>query len=475
MISIITVVKNGMPYIADAIKSFESQNFLNKELIVVYSKSTDRTLEFLNLNKHKIDKLIIDDAGKNKFDSVNLGIKHSAGKIIGILHADDFFYSNNILSIVNNYFQKRSIDVLYGDCIFVDRFDITKVLRYWKSESFSSDKILKGWMPPHTTLFVKKKLIEPYDSNFKYSSDFDFIISIFKKNYKFFYLNKIISIMRSGGDSQKFIFRKVIQDYKIFKKNKLKTYFLLYKYLSKIKQFTIKKPILKNIIKKEIKSFLFIHNITQFNKKILNRNYIICAYNFNCFTFLINKIVQDNDIVLWADGFWANFFFPLVKKKKYIPGRVLFSLKNINKIKIRSKYVYFIGTINQKIKSEIILNKNKVTSNTNKYKFVNIKKDLTHQQIINYLRNYNFIKNSLAVIMITSPKQEFVAEYLLSEKKISSACIGAAMNMNLGLEKIPPQFIQYLKLEFLYRLNNNFIYRLRRLLISIINAYKLTR
>ena len=37
-ISIITVVKNGMPYIKSAIKSFELQDYQNKELIIIYSK-----------------------------------------------------------------------------------------------------------------------------------------------------------------------------------------------------------------------------------------------------------------------------------------------------------------------------------------------------------------------------------------------------------------------------------------------------
>ena len=47
-ISIITVVKNGMPYLADAIKSFYMQNYNNKELIIIYSKSNDDTEKYLN-------------------------------------------------------------------------------------------------------------------------------------------------------------------------------------------------------------------------------------------------------------------------------------------------------------------------------------------------------------------------------------------------------------------------------------------
>ena len=47
-ISIITVVKNGMPYLKNSIKSFKLQNYNNKELIIVYSKSNDETESFLN-------------------------------------------------------------------------------------------------------------------------------------------------------------------------------------------------------------------------------------------------------------------------------------------------------------------------------------------------------------------------------------------------------------------------------------------
>ena len=36
-ISIITVVKNGMPYLKEAINSFNTQTYKNKEHIIVYA------------------------------------------------------------------------------------------------------------------------------------------------------------------------------------------------------------------------------------------------------------------------------------------------------------------------------------------------------------------------------------------------------------------------------------------------------
>ena len=133
-ITIITVVKNGMPYIEDSINSFHSQNYKNKELVVVYSKSTDGTKQFLDKNKNKIDKLIIDNKSQNKYGSINLGIKRASGNIIGVLHADDFFASNNILTkIAYAHQEEKNIDITYGNVLFCKRNNINKIARYWRS------------------------------------------------------------------------------------------------------------------------------------------------------------------------------------------------------------------------------------------------------------------------------------------------------------------------------------------------------
>ena len=54
-ISIITVVKDGMPYLQSCIKSFDLQKYPNKEHIIIFSKSKDATYSFLMKNKKKID------------------------------------------------------------------------------------------------------------------------------------------------------------------------------------------------------------------------------------------------------------------------------------------------------------------------------------------------------------------------------------------------------------------------------------
>ena len=98
-VSILTIVKDGMPFLEDSLESFKLQNYQNKELIVVYSKSEDMTFNLLKSKKF-IKKILINNFLKNIFCSINIGLKHAEGDLIGILHSDDIFYDENVLSNV---------------------------------------------------------------------------------------------------------------------------------------------------------------------------------------------------------------------------------------------------------------------------------------------------------------------------------------------------------------------------------------
>ena len=63
--------------------------------------------------------------------------------------------------------------------------------------------LYKGWMPPHPTVFIKKKIfkiIGYYNTKYKISSDYDFLIRILnQKSIKKKYMQKTIVKMRIGG------------------------------------------------------------------------------------------------------------------------------------------------------------------------------------------------------------------------------------------------------------------------------------
>lgn len=245
-ISIITVVKNGMPFLKTNIKSFNSQIYENKELIIVYASSKDGTEEYLQNLKHPNIIIKDDFESKTKFGSINLGIRLAKGEIIGLLHADDIFYNEYVLDKISTSFVEE-IDFLYGDVLFSKNDDLSKIIRVWKSNKFNKSLLKFGWMPPHTSIFLSKNFIDSskisYNENYPISGDYDFILNALnKKEIKTKYLNKYISIMRVGGDSTKIknIKKKIFEDLSISKKYFKFNYFcIICKILQKIFQFKI--------------------------------------------------------------------------------------------------------------------------------------------------------------------------------------------------------------------------------------------
>ena len=233
-------VKNSMPYIIEAIKSFQKQVFLNKELIIVVTKSDDGTEFFLKkLTKHNI-KIHFYNGGIYK--CINYGIKKSTGQIIGTLNSDDIFYDINVLKKIEKTFKINKIDVCYGNIVFAKRENLNNIKRKWIEKSSNLTK--KYWTPPHTSTFIKRKIFEKfnYNTSYKISSDTEFLLKLKNiKGIKFQFLSIYVCKMRLGGLSTKnsLFLTKLKEDYKIFKYLNIGNLELIKKILFKIKQFII--------------------------------------------------------------------------------------------------------------------------------------------------------------------------------------------------------------------------------------------
>jgi len=244
-ISIITVVKNGMHFLKDDIKSFELQKYKNKELIIVYAESIDGTENYIKKNLKKNYKIIKDNSN-NRYKAINKGIRFSSGQIIGLLHADDIFFNNQTLFDISKYIKESGSDMIYGGVYFSKRSNLKKIKRVWKPENFKKKNIILGFVPPHVSTFLKKsvfKKIGYYSEKYLISSDYDFLLRIILSNkFKIENTNKFHNIMRLGGDSTSInkIFIKLKEDYSIIKKHNLNILVLFLKIILKLKQLTQK-------------------------------------------------------------------------------------------------------------------------------------------------------------------------------------------------------------------------------------------
>ena len=102
--SIVTVSYNSEKTIEETIRSVIFQSCKDYEYILVDGGSTDNTLNIVNNYKKYFNK-IISEKDNGIYDAINKGIKVASGEIISILNSDDIYYSNNVLSDVENVFE----------------------------------------------------------------------------------------------------------------------------------------------------------------------------------------------------------------------------------------------------------------------------------------------------------------------------------------------------------------------------------
>jgi glycosyltransferase involved in cell wall biosynthesis len=208
--SIITVVKNGEQFICDAIKSLHKQHDVNFEHIIIDGGSTDKTIKNIELSRKNLKKntiLFYKFNNKGLYESLNFGISVSRGKYIGLLHSDDFYKSNKILSNIKKFIkQNNNSDLVYSDILFCKRNSKKTIIRKFIAGDYSFKKFENGWHFPHTSMVIQKKLllkVNCYNTKYKIASDYDLMIKIIKKKPSISYFNDVTTIMRQGGKSTK--------------------------------------------------------------------------------------------------------------------------------------------------------------------------------------------------------------------------------------------------------------------------------
>lgn len=247
-ISIITATCNSAVTLSSCMISILQQSYQNIEYLIIDGNSSDETLELVKqhqLQFSQIEFKIQSEPDGGIYDALNKGIQLATGDVIGFVHSDDILADNQVVSKLANQFDKENIDGLYGDLQYIDKKNLQKVIRNWKSLNYNKSLLKQGWMPPHPTLFLKKEVYKKhglFDLSYKISADYDFMLRIFKDSeLKFRYHPKVITKMRVGGASNrslKNIIKKSREDYRAIRSHNIGNFLtLIRKNSSKLKQF----------------------------------------------------------------------------------------------------------------------------------------------------------------------------------------------------------------------------------------------
>jgi glycosyltransferase involved in cell wall biosynthesis len=245
-ISIITVVLNNKEHIAGCIESVLGQNYKDLEYIVIDGGSTDGTTELIRKYEDRISRWIT-EPDKGIYDAMNKGIGMATGDVIGMLNADDVYYAPDVLETIARVMDGSSAEVCYSDLVYVDRSDLGKIVRYWKSCPFTEGLFAKCWVPPHPTFFARRSVYQKhglFDLSYPLAADFELMARLLERfRVRPAYIPKVSVKMRLGGatsNSVANIFRQNVEIIRACKKNGIRVFsplFFTAKFMSRAKQY----------------------------------------------------------------------------------------------------------------------------------------------------------------------------------------------------------------------------------------------
>ncbi|PTT81559.1 glycosyl transferase [Pelomonas sp. HMWF004] len=243
-ISVITATYNCGKTLRTTLESMASQTHRDIEHLVMDGGSKDETLDLVRAwTGHSLTL----ESGRDKgiYDALNKGIAKAGGEVVGFLHADDVLEDAHVLEKVARAFEDPAVQAVYGDLVYVDQQDLSKVIRTWRSGSFSPKRLRAGWMPPHPTFYARRALYERlggFDLRYRIAADYDCMLRLLSSpGMKTAYIPEVLLRMRTGGISNRSlrnILRKSSEDLAIARRNQVGGIgTVLMKNLSKISQF----------------------------------------------------------------------------------------------------------------------------------------------------------------------------------------------------------------------------------------------
>jgi glycosyltransferase involved in cell wall biosynthesis len=149
-ISIITPTLNCAKTIEYCIQSISNQEYKYVEHIIVDGNSSDGTIEKIKASSFSGKLIIGSDSGI--YAAINKGIKEAKGHIIGILHGDDFYVNNQILSNLIPIF-KGGIEAVLGSVWFVPKIGEHRIIRKYGTKYWIPTHFRWGIQPPHPGFF----------------------------------------------------------------------------------------------------------------------------------------------------------------------------------------------------------------------------------------------------------------------------------------------------------------------------------
>lgn len=200
-LSVITIVYNNVKDIERTMLSVLNQSYPNIEYVVVDGASNDGTLEVIKKYENRIAKLI-SEKDNGIYDAMNKGLELATGDYVLFMNSGDEIYE---LETVEKIFATApNADIYYGETeMYDENWQNLGRRRHQAPEHFTWESFKYGMSISHQAIYIKRSLTEPYNLQYRYSADIDWIIKIAKKASSIVNTHLYVAKYLVGGMSKK--------------------------------------------------------------------------------------------------------------------------------------------------------------------------------------------------------------------------------------------------------------------------------
>lgn len=197
-LSVITPCYNSAGFVEDALLSTLGQQGVAVEHIVLDGASTDGTIAIV---KRYPTVQWISERDRGQSDAINKGFLRATGDLVGWLNADDYYLPGGLEAIARVAHEHPEAEVIYGDCVFVDREG--KILRSKVEHDFDPSVLMYfGCYIPSTSTFFRRRLIDSgllLDCEHRVCMDFEYFARLANAGFRFHYVPRVIAAFRWHG------------------------------------------------------------------------------------------------------------------------------------------------------------------------------------------------------------------------------------------------------------------------------------
>ena len=200
-VSVIMPVRNGAPFVANAIDSITSQSLRDLEFIIVDDGSTDTTWDIVTQAMKQDPRIrCFRQSALGLTASLNRAIMHASAPLIARQDADDISLQSR-LEKQSTILSRSGLDLIVTRAYLHSTSRITPRLSYYFPKKFSV-----FFMNPfiHGTFMFTRDLISNiggYDESFRYSQDYKLIYDAYTAKAQIGYLKEPLYVLGQSPNS----------------------------------------------------------------------------------------------------------------------------------------------------------------------------------------------------------------------------------------------------------------------------------